>query len=217
MSNVVADGSILAFGATFGATKNCTAISNANPAVATLEAAHGVVVGDLIEFLTSGWPSLAGKVLRVSAVSTNDVTLEGFSTSDTTRFPAGGGTGTIREILTWTNVAQIVAISQSGGEQKYVDFQYLDQLQEQSVPTSKSPLRLSFTLADDITLAQQASIRALETLAANAPARLVFRNNSRILMNGFWSMANLPNIELGAFNKREVTIALSSLPTEYAT
>lgn len=217
MANVVADGSILAFGSTFGASKNMTAVTNANPAVATLEAAHGVIVGDIIEITSSGWPSLNGKVLRVSAVATNDVTLEGFSTADTTRFPAGSGGGTVREVTAWTNIAQVVGVDQSGGEQKYFDFQYLDQLQEQSIPTSKSPLRLAFTLADDISLAQQASIRALETAATNNPARMVFRNNSRILMNGFWSMANLPKIALGQANQREVTIAISSLPTEYGT
>ena len=45
--------------------------------------AHGVVVGDFVE-LTSGWDLANGRVFRVSAVATNDITFESINTSSTT-------------------------------------------------------------------------------------------------------------------------------------
>lgn len=215
MGQVVADGSVLSLG-TLGTLKAVSAITNASSAVATLEASHGVIVGDILQF-TSGWPDLDGKVVRISAVSTNDVTLEGFDTTDTTKFPPGSGTGSIKEVTGWTNIAQILTIGKAGGEQQYYNFQFLNELQGRQIPTSKNPLAIEMKLADDITLAQNATIRAAEDSGVPQPFRLVYRNGSRTLASGYWSMAYLPDLALGQANQRDVSIALSCLPQDYAT
>ena len=94
MSVTKTSGTQFAIGSTYGSASNMTAITNANPAVATLAGGHSVVVNDFIE-LTSGWDLANGRIFRVSAVATNDVTLEGFNATDTSKYPAGTGTGTI--------------------------------------------------------------------------------------------------------------------------
>lgn len=216
MAAVVADGTIVAIATTYGSTKNMTAVTNANPAVATLESSHGIIVNDIME-MSSAWPDLDDKILRCSVLSTNDVTLEGFSTSNTTKFPAGTGTGTIREITAWTSLAQILTIAVEGGEPRYLDYQFLNELQQRRIPLSKSPLNLTLTLADDISLAQQATIRAVEEAGVPTAMRLTLPNGSKIYMNGYWTMSNLPNITTGQINARTVGFALTSLPTEYAS
>ena len=108
MSITLATGTLVAIASTYGAAVNMTAISNAAAAVATLAAGHGVVVGDFLE-VTSGWDRLNGRIVRVSAVSTNDVTFEGINTVSTSLYPAGTGTGTIRRITAWTNLSQITS------------------------------------------------------------------------------------------------------------
>lgn len=216
MAAVVADGTIVAIASTYGAAKTMSAVTNANPAVATLEAAHGVIVGDIIE-MSSGWPDMDDKILRVSVLSTNDVTLEGFSTSNTTKYPSGSGTGTVREITAFTNIAQILTIATEGGEPRYLDYQFLNELQQRRIPLSKSPLNLTLTLADDITLAQQATIRAAEDGGVPVAMRLTLPNGSKVYLNGYWTMSNLPGFSSGQINTRTVGFALTSLPTEYAT
>ena len=42
MSVSLPNGALIAIAASYGASKNMTALTNANPGVATLEAAHGV-------------------------------------------------------------------------------------------------------------------------------------------------------------------------------
>ena len=98
MAISISTGATVAIASTYGAAVNMTAITNANPAVATLAAAHGVVVGEFVEVTTSGWGRIQGRLFRVSAVSTNDVTLEGLNTTSTAAYPALGGTGTVRRI-----------------------------------------------------------------------------------------------------------------------
>lgn len=215
MAAVVADGTIVAFASTYATAKNMTAVSNANPAVATLEASHGVIVGDIME-MSSGWPDLDDKILRASVVATNDVTLEGFDASNTTKFPAGSGTGTVREITAFTNIAQILTIAVEGGNPRYLDYQFLNELRQRRIPLSKEPLNLTLTLADDITLAQQASIRAIEAAGVPVAMRLTLPNGSKVYLNGYWSMSDMATLTTGAVNTRTIGFALTSLPTEYS-
>lgn len=216
MAAVVADGTIVAIATTYGSSKTMSAVTNANPAVATLESSHGVAVNDIME-MSSGWPDLDDKILRASVVNTNDVTLEGFSTSNTTKFPASSGTGTVREITAWTNLAQVLSISVEGGEPRYFDYQFLNELNQRRIPLSKAPLNIALELADDITLAQQATIRSVEEAGVPTAMRLTLPNGSKIYMNGYWTMSNLPNIQTGQINSRRVGFALTSLPTEYSS
>jgi len=215
MAAVVADGTIVAFASTYATAKEMSAVSNANPAVATLEASHGVIVGDVME-MSSGWPDLDDKILRCSVLSTNDVTLEGFSTANTTKFPAGSGTGTVREISAFTNIAQILTIAVEGGNPRYLDYQFLNELRQRRIPLSKEPLNLTLTLADDITLAQQASIRAIEDAGVPVAMRLTMPNGSKVYLNGYWSMSDMATLTTGQVNTRTIGFALTSLPTEYS-
>ena len=121
MSITKTTGTQFAIGSTYGTTITVTAISNFNPAVAMFSASHGVIVGDFVE-LTSGWDLANGRVFRVSAVAVNDVTLEGFNSTDTTKYPVGTGTGTAREITAWTTLSQVTpAFGVAGGEQNFAD------------------------------------------------------------------------------------------------
>jgi hypothetical protein len=216
MAAVVADGTLVAIASTYGVAKTMSVVTNANPAVATLEAAHGIVVNDIME-MSSGWPDLDDKILRCSVLSTNDVTLEGFSTSNTTKYPAGTGIGSVREITAWTNIAQILTIATEGGAPQYLTYQFLNELSQRRIPLAKEPLNITLTLADDITLAQQATIRAAETSGVPVAMRLTLPNGAKVYLNGYWSFSDLAGINTGQINTRTVGFALTSLPTEYAT
>jgi Phage tail tube protein, TTP len=221
MALIIADGTVAAVASTYATASNITAITNANPAVATLQAGHGAAVGEFLE-ITSGWPGLSGRVARISALATNDATLEGIDTSNTSLYPAGTGTGSVRRITAWANLAQITAVAVEGGDQNYYDYQFLDQLQSNSLPTNKSPIRLNMTMADDPGLAQVTALKAAEAAGQPRALRLIFRGGSgatppRTLMNGYVSYGTLPSIQLGQANLRTFTFALVALPVEYNT
>lgn len=216
MSLVVADGSLLSIASTYGTSVVMSAITNATEAVATLGAGHGVVVGDFLQ-VNSAWPDLDGKILRAKIVAANDVTLEGFNTVDVSKFPAAGGAGTILRITAWTNIGQILSIGKEGGGQNYYDYQFMNELQSRRIPTTKEPLVLAFKMADDIALAQQGILRTAENSGIPKAVRLIFRNGSRTVANGYWTMSYLPDLALGQANQRDVSVALSCLPQEYAT
>ena len=93
MSVKLPNGSLVYIASGYGAAKTMSVLTNASEAVATLEAAHGVVEGDFIE-VTSGWSRLTNKIVRAGTISTNDVQLDLYDTTSTTIYAAGAGTGT---------------------------------------------------------------------------------------------------------------------------
>lgn len=209
-------GTTFAIGSTFGATKNMTAITNANPAVATLEASHGVIVGDFIE-VSSGWDLINGAIFRVSAVATNDVTLEGLNTLDTSRYPAGTGVGSIREITAWTNLSQIATdFDVSGGDQNFADTTFVSNLIRTQIPTDRNPYTVRLPFFYDGSLAWLATVRAATLSSAPTPFRAVFPNGSRIVASAYWSLRGVPTSTDGTL-RDQIDLSLIGAPTPYAT
>lgn len=220
MARTPVNGLVVAFAATFGATKTMSAITNAAEAVATLEASHGVAVNDIVQIVTSGWPRAASRVLRAKTVATNDVTLEGFDTQSTTDFPTGTGAGTVREIATWTNVGQILGDSfqSSGGEQQYYTYQYLDQDVQTEEPTFQSPGRIQFTIDDDISSAGQILLATISTSRAVTPFRFTARTGAKWYGSGVVSLGVAPQFASNTNVRRTVSIALNpAVLTAYAS
>ena len=216
MSATLATGTQVAIASTYGTGFTVSAISNANPAVAALSASHGVIVGDFIE-LTSGWDLLNKRVVRISAVSTNDVTLEGINTSDTANYPVGSGTGTGREITAWTSVTQIQSVSTSGGDVNFADITTITDRTQKQVPTTRSPQQIDFTFFDDPTLSWYATVVAASDALAITALRIIFSNGTRLLANGYLSLQKTPNINVNAPLTAQLGFSSVADPVRYST
>ena len=216
MSVTKTPGTQFFIGSTYGATKNMSAITNANPAVATLEASHGVIVGDFIE-LTSGWDLANGRVFRASAVATNDVTLEGFNTLDTNKYPATTGVGTVREITAWTSLSQITpAFAVNGGEQNFADTTTVANSIRTQIPTDRNPIKVTLPFFFDPTLAWFATVRTAADAASPYAFRMIFPNNSRMVVGAYWSLRGVPTSEDSTL-RDVIDLSFIGQPTIYST
>lgn len=216
MSITSAVGTAFAIASTYASAKTMSAVTNAASAVATLAGSHGVVVGDIVE-VTSGWDRLNGRLARVSAVATNDVTLEGINSSSTTDYPAGTGTGSVRVISAWTSISQITAdFSVSGGSQQYADVTTLADRTQKRIPTVRDPIDITLPLFDDPSLAWYAAVQSVSDSSTTAGLRIVFPNGSRLLANGYWSLRKTPTVQDSTL-RGEIAISMAADPTRYAT
>ena len=136
----------------YGAAKTMSAVTNADPGVATLASGHSVTTSDVVE-ITSGWSRINNKICKVGTVTGNSVPLAGLNTSSTTIYPAGSGTGSVREITGWTQLQQVLSSSSTGGEQQFLEYQLLESDAQVRIPTFKSASGLTLSIADDPTLA----------------------------------------------------------------
>lgn len=215
MSGVILpDGTTLDVAATYGASKTMSAVTNANPGVATLASSHGVATSDIIE-VTSGWPRLNGRVVKAGTVSVNSVPLTGIDTSSTTVYPAGSGTGTIREILTWQRLQWVYNLQTQGGDQQFTTHSPLESFDDYQLPTSRSPQSLSFELGDDPTLPHFAIMETADEARTNIALRANLPNGSIIYYNGILTLARTPTLSKGQVMVRRATFSLQGLSTRY--
>ena len=210
------NGALVAIASGYGAEKDMTAVSNANPGVATLEASHGITVGNIME-ITSGWSRLTDKIVRAGTPSTNDIPLEGIDTSLTSIYPAAGGAGTIREVTGWTQLSQILSSTSNGGEQQFLEYQLLEADAKKRIPTFKNPAGLSFSIADDPTLpgyilASQANDDRLKRAVS-----ITLPSGAVIYYNAYISLNKTPSLTVNEIMAVEVTLSLLAEPVRYAS
>lgn len=214
MSVALPNGALFAIASTYGAVKSMTAISNAVGAVATLEASHGVIVSDVVE-VTSGWTKLNGRLAKATAVATNDVTFGGIDTSNTTRYPAGSGIGSVREVTAWTQLSQVLDVQTSGGDQGFATYSFLEDDTEHQIPTVRSPITLNIDLGDDATLPWYAVLSAADEDRLVRALRLTLPSGAIIYYNGIVSLNRTPTLTKNNVMALKATFSLQSAPTRY--
>lgn len=216
MSIISTRGALLYLGSALAAAKAITAISNAAHAVATLEAAHGVAVGEYV-YIRSGWAMLDRRLARASAVAGNDVTLEGIDTTDTATYPPGGGVGTVQEFTWATQLSQIEpSISTSGGEIKTQDGTFMEHLQDQNYVDGLSASQWTVGYFSDAALPWLAAVRSAMMSQRERPFMLKTLGNQRVMYSSLWSLAEFSQIQNNAF-RGQVTLLHQGPATVYAS
>lgn len=214
MSVQLPNGATIAIASAYGASKNMTAVTNANPGVATLEASHGIAAGDFFE-VTSGWSRLTNKIVKAGTVSTNDVPLLGIDTSLTSIYPASGGTGTIREITTWTQIAQVLTSQSQGGEQQFLTYQFLESDSEKRIPTTKSAGGWNITIADDATQAGYLELVKANDDRLQRALKVTLPSGSVLVYNAYVSINKTPTLTVNEIMACEVTFSFLAEPVRY--
>lgn len=214
MSVQLPNGALVAIASGYGASKAMSAVTNADPALATLEASHGISSGDYLE-VTSGWSRLTEKVVKAGTVNVNDVPLLGVKTTLSSIYPTGGGAGTVREITGWTQLSQILSSSSSGGEQQFLEYQFLEADAQKRIPTFKNAAGLTFSIADDSS--QPGFLLASEANDDRLPraVRITLPSGDEILYNAYISLNKTPSMTVNELMACEVTLSLLAEPVRY--
>lgn len=208
------NGSLVAIGSAVGSAITTTALANANPCVVTATA-HGLTAGDIV-IVTSGWSRINGKVFRVANPAANTFELEGLSTLDTSIYPAGSGTGTVKEVTTFTQISQILSSSSTGGEQRFLTYQFLESDNEVEIPTVKSGGGVNFEVGDDPTLPGYAAIEAANDDRAPRAIRVSLANGSKLYYYGYISINKTPSLSVNELMRVQVTVRFINEPVRYS-
>lgn len=209
------NGALVAIASGYGTPITVSALTNADPAVATA-AAHGLSDADYIE-VTSGWSRLTDKIVRVDNSTTGTFEMEGYDTSSTSIYPAGSGTGTVREITGWTQLSQILSSNSNGGEQQFLEYQFLESDAQKRIPTFKSAAGLNFSIADDPSLAGYQLVETANDDRLKRAVRVTLPSGAIILYNAFISLNKTPSLTVNEIMACEVTLSLLNEPVRYAS
>lgn len=208
------NGATLQIAATYGTAIPVTALSNANPAVATA-AAHGLADGDIIA-VTSGWTRLNDRAARVSASLTGTFALENINTTNLQPYPAGSGAGSVREVTGFAEISQITDVATSGGDQQFLTFGFLADDDDRQIPTTKNPISMSVTVADDPALAYVPIVEAADEDKVTRVLRLNLPNGDSILYNAHVTITSTPALSRNNLMTRVITLSLAGRPTRYS-
>lgn len=216
MANIsLPNGSTVGIAGSLSTAVVITAISNANPAVATA-AAHGYSAGDYV-VLSSGWANLDGRVVRVANPASGTFELEGIDTTSTGRFPGGGGAGTAQKSSSFTQVTGILGSTSSGGDQQYWTGAPLESDRQIRIPTTKDAAGIDFDVADDPAAAWYSVIQTANDDRAPRVALVTLSNGGKILYYAYVSMGTIPSLTRDAPMTTKLTLSLKSDPTRYAS
>jgi hypothetical protein len=213
MGYKIPNGGTFQHAATYATALSVSAISNATEAVATVTGAT-LAVGDIV-LVSSGWTQLNGRVARVKAATATAITLEGIDTTNTQIFPALGGAGSLKKVLTWVLIPQITDVAFSGGDQNYLAVVFLEDAQGREMPTDKAAARMTLTVADDPAQAYVPIVVAADASGAPQASRLNLPGNDTIYYGACTSWSAQPVVARGALLTRTITLALQAPITRY--
>lgn len=189
-----------------------TAITNASPPVVT-STAHGLLAGDYV-VVSSGWCELDQQAYKVGAVDTDSFTLVGANTTNTTKYPAGGGAGSVAAVEGWVDLPCITNSALTGGEPQYVDVECLQEDNPKRLFNGMSPIDWQVSIADDD---GNTSIDILEDLTETQETsvmRVILRSLAEKLYAGSFAISPDSTLSRGEVMTRTVGVAVSKI-TKY--
>lgn len=171
--------------ATLGTAKSVSAITKANPGVAT-SSSHAMAEGT-IGFFTAvgGMIELEDQVASVDSTALNTFNLEGI---DTTNFTTFSGTANFTPVATWTTLSTVTGYDIGGGEITQLDTTTLldNQMQEEAGMLGRQTLSLnSFA---DLQAAGVAQINAAARAGTMVVLRITLSNGERRICRGYPSL-----------------------------
>ena len=215
MAVALPNGATISIASTYAASKTMNAVSNAATAVATLEGSHGVLEGDVI-VITSGWSRLNDRVVVAGTVASNSVDLDGINSTDTTKYPAGTGTGSVKEVTAWTQITQVLEATTAGGEQQFTQYSFLEDATERQIPTTKSARSFTLSLGDDTSLSWYAVLDAADEDRLPRAIKLELPSGDEIYYNCYVTLNKTPSLTKNQVMALQCTLSLVADPTRYS-
>lgn len=207
------EGSSQQFSNTFAAAKTITAVTNADPAVAT-STAHGYVTGDEI-LLTSGWEDATDTVWKVEVVDANSFKILGLDSSNSNFYPVGGGVGTAQKISGWTSIPQVLTISGSGGDARFTDVAPLAKRNAIRIPTGFNATSITLSLAHDAGNANYKTMLGISRNLSKVAFKQVISGGAVTYGYGYLNVSEMPQLNNNQVNTVQAAMTVLGRSISY--
>lgn len=206
MSYYLPEGSKIYMSSGFDAAKTVSAVTNANPAVAT-STSHGFSNNDELLF-TSGWEDATDSVWRAGGVATNTFNVTGLDASDTSWFPVSGGVGTVQKVSGWTELTQWLDIQSQGGDARLVNVEPLGRRNAISMPAGFNAQSITLTFGHDIASASQLAMIAASRGLQKRAFKAVIAGGMTGYFYGNISLSEMPQMQRGQVLRVQASISV---------
>ena len=207
------EGSSQQFSQTFAAVKNITALTNADPAVATC-VGHGLTTGDEI-LLAIGWEDATDSVFKVTQLTADTFSIDGLDATDINFFPAGSGVGTFQKISNWVAMPQVLTIGTSGGDPNFTDVAPLAKRNGIKIPTGFNATSITLSLAHDATLASYKTMVKISRVLKKVAFKQVLNGGAVTYGYGYMSVSEFPKLNSKQVNTVDAAMAFLGRSISY--
>jgi hypothetical protein len=215
MSYSFPEGSKFYFSKTFGAAKSVTALSNANPAIAT-SAAHGLTDGNEV-LLTSGWEDATDTVYKIDQLTADTFSLLGLNAENLNFFSAGGGVGDAKLVSAWTEIPQVLTIATQGGDARFTTIQPIARRNAINVPTGFNPTSINLTLGHDPANANYQTMLDISRTLQAVAFKMVLSGGAVTYGYGYMSVSEAPQLNVNQANQVAAALTLLGRSISYSS
>jgi len=213
MAYSLPEGSSQQFSNTLAAAKTITAITNANPAVATCTA-HGYTTGDEI-MLSSGWEDANDSVYKIESVDSNSFKILGLDSTNTSFFPAGSGGGSAQKLSSWTAIPQVLTISASGGDARFTDVTPLAKRNGIRIPTGFNATSVTLSLGFDATTPAYKTMVGISRSLSKVAFKQVLSGGSVQYGWGYLTVSEFPKLNNNQVNTVDAALTFLGRTMSY--
>lgn len=213
MAYSLPEGSSQQFSNTLAGSKTITAITNANPAVATCTA-HGYTTGDEI-MLSSGWEDATDSVYKIESVDANSFKILGLDTTNTSFFPAGSGGGSAQKLSAWTAIPQVLTISASGGDARFTDVTPLAKRNGIRIPTGFNATSITLSLGFDATTPAYKTMVGISRSLSKVAFKQVLSGGSVQYGYGYLTVSEFPKLNNNQVNTVDAALTFLGRTMSY--
>lgn len=213
MAYSLPEGSSQQFSNTLAAAKTITAITNANPAVATCTA-HGYTTGDEI-MLSSGWEDATDSVYKIESVDANSFKILGLDSTNTSFFPAGSGGGSAQKLSAWTAIPQVLTISASGGDARFTDVNPLAKRNGIRIPTGFNATSVTLSLGFDATTPAYKTMVGISRSLSKVAFKQVLSGGSVQYGWGYLTVSEFPKLNNNQVNTVDAALTFLGRTMSY--
>lgn len=177
---------------TLASAKTITAVTNANPAVAT-SVAHGYVDLDPLVFF-SGWQDASDTVFEADQLTVDTFSFLGLNATDTNVYSSGSGGGTTQKVSNWVEIPQILTASTNGGGIKYGTISPLASRQDTKQPVGFEAIGVDMKIGYDANNATIQAMQAITRVFGKVALKLVLPGGGRVYGYGNLACSEFPEI-----------------------
>lgn len=207
------EGSSQQFSKTFTTAKNITAITNADPAVASC-AGHGLADDDEI-LLTVGWEDATDSVYRIEVLTADTFAIVDLDTTDEDFFPVSGAKGTVQKVSDWSVIPQVLTIGTSGGDAKFTDVAPLARRNALKFPVGFNATAVTLTLGHDAKDLVYKDMLKITRRFTKVAFKQVIKGGATTYGYGYLAVAEFPKLTANSVNTVDASMALLGRSISY--
>lgn len=214
MAYAFPEGAQILFSQTFAAAKTISALTNANPAVAT-STAHGYADNSEI-LLASGWEDATDTVFKTGAIDANSFQVKGLNSTNTSFYTPGSGTGSAMLISNWVSIPQVLTIGTTGGDPKMTTISPLARRNDINVPVGFNASSVTLTLGHDPSNANFQTMQDISRSLTKVAFKLLLSGGATSYGYGYMSVSEVPQLNKGQANSVTASFAFIGRTISYS-